>query len=274
MRTRCAPSSRNLTDEQLDAIAASGGIVGVNFAITLPARGRLRRRDTPLTEIVRHVDYLVERMGIDHVAFGSDFDGAVVPDELGGVAGLPKLVDALRADGGYDDEAIAKLTHRNWLRVLDDDLDANDGQARGARSEPRAVHGVITSSPCWLKTSLVVKIVPRRGFVADGCESVTVTRPVRRSPGRTGAVQRISSTPGEPSDAESSRIPRTNRPMKSAVVCQPLAIRPPNGLVLRRLRIDVERLRVEARRELDRSSSSVTSTVPSSVTSPTWKSSQ
>ena len=56
-------------------------------------------------------------MGIDHVAFGSDFDGAVVPAELGGAAGLPKLVAAL-ADRGYDEEALAKLTHRNWLRVL------------------------------------------------------------------------------------------------------------------------------------------------------------
>ena len=53
---------------------------------------------------MRHVDYLAERMGIDHVALGSDFDGAVVPDELGGAAGLPKLVAALRASG-YDDEA-------------------------------------------------------------------------------------------------------------------------------------------------------------------------
>lgn len=33
----------------------------------------------PLTEIVRHLDYMVERMGIDHVALGSDFDGAVMP---------------------------------------------------------------------------------------------------------------------------------------------------------------------------------------------------
>jgi membrane dipeptidase len=56
-------------------------------------------------------------MGIDHVAFGSDFDGAVVPDELGGLAGLPKLVDALRGSG-YDEEDVAKITHRNWLRVL------------------------------------------------------------------------------------------------------------------------------------------------------------
>ena len=67
---------------------------------------------------MRHVDYLAERMGVDHVAFGSDFEGATMPEELGGVAGLPRLVDALRARG-YDDEAVAKITHGNWLRVLD-----------------------------------------------------------------------------------------------------------------------------------------------------------
>jgi membrane dipeptidase len=113
----CA-SSRNLNDEQLDAIAASGGIVGVNFAVTFLREDGYERRDTPITEIVRHVDYLAERMGIEHVALGSDFDGCVIPDELGGVAGLPNLVDALRASG-HDDDAIAKITHRNWLRVLD-----------------------------------------------------------------------------------------------------------------------------------------------------------
>jgi membrane dipeptidase len=58
-------------------------------------------------------------MGIDHVALGSDFDGATIPRELGGIAGLPKLVDALR-DAGYGDDAVAKITHRNWLRVLGD----------------------------------------------------------------------------------------------------------------------------------------------------------
>jgi membrane dipeptidase len=75
-------------------------------------------RETPITEIVRHVDYLADRMGIDHVAFGSDFDGAVVSDDLGGVAGFPKLVDALR-EAGYDDESVDRVTHGNWLRVLD-----------------------------------------------------------------------------------------------------------------------------------------------------------
>jgi hypothetical protein len=111
------PASRNLTDRQLDAIRDSGGVVGVNFAVGFLREDGHNDASTPITEIVRHIDYLVERMGIDHVAFGSDFDGATIPDELGGAAGLPKLIGALR-DAGYDDAAIAKLTHENWLRVL------------------------------------------------------------------------------------------------------------------------------------------------------------
>lgn len=112
----CA-ASRNLLDKQLDAIRDSNGIVGVNFAVTFLREDGSLVPETPISEIVRHVDYLADRMGIDHVAFGSDFDGAVVPAELGGVAGLPKLVDALRS-AGYDDAAVAKITHENWLRVL------------------------------------------------------------------------------------------------------------------------------------------------------------
>ena len=111
------PSTRNLTDAQLDAVAQTGGVVGVNFACGFLREDGFNTDETPLSEIVRHVDYLVERMGMEHVAFGSDFDGAVIPAELGGVAGLPKLVAAL-GDRGYDDGALAKLTHRNWLRVL------------------------------------------------------------------------------------------------------------------------------------------------------------
>jgi membrane dipeptidase len=114
----CA-ASRNLTDAQLDAIRDSNGVVGVNFAVMFLREDGLVDPDTPITEIVRHLDYFVRRMGIDHVAFGSDFDGAEIPADLGGAAGLPKLVDALRA-AGYDDEALAKITHGNWLRVLGD----------------------------------------------------------------------------------------------------------------------------------------------------------
>ena len=112
------PASRTLTDAQLDEIGRTGGLVGVNFAVTfLRDDGSQRPDETPITEIVRHVDYIARRIGVDHVAFGSDFDGAVVPTELGGLAGLPKLVAALR-DAGFDDDAVAKITHENWLRVL------------------------------------------------------------------------------------------------------------------------------------------------------------
>jgi membrane dipeptidase len=109
------PASRNLSDTQLDAIRDSGGVVGVNFAVTfLREDGLLLPEETGLDEIVRHVDHLVERMGPDHVAFGSDFDGAVVPGELGDATGLPRLVEAVAA-AGHD---VDRITHLNWLRVL------------------------------------------------------------------------------------------------------------------------------------------------------------
>ncbi len=111
------PSTRNLTDKQLDAIKESDGVVGVNFHVGfLRQDGRLEP-DTPLSEIVRHIDYIAQRIGIEHVAFGSDFDGAVMPLELGDVAGMPKLLRALRGFG-YDDDALRKLTHENWVHVL------------------------------------------------------------------------------------------------------------------------------------------------------------
>ena len=111
------PASRNLTDRQLDAIRDSGGIVGVNFAVGFLREDGAESEDTPLETVVRHVDYLVERVGSDGVGFGSDFDGAKVPKELGDVSGLPRLLAALR-DGGYDNTALEKLAHGNWVRVL------------------------------------------------------------------------------------------------------------------------------------------------------------
>ena len=93
-------STRNLTDEQLDAIGASDGLVGIIYGCQF-VRARPRgRRDTPLSVIAQHAAYVAERIGVRHVALGSDFDGTSIPDELGDVAGLPKLLDALR-DAGF-----------------------------------------------------------------------------------------------------------------------------------------------------------------------------
>jgi len=113
---RC-PSTRNLTDKQLDAIKESDGVVGVNFHVGFLREDGRREPNTPLLEIVRHIDYIARRIGIDHVAFGSDFDGAIMPMELGDVAGMPKILNALR-NHGYDEDALCKITHENWVRVL------------------------------------------------------------------------------------------------------------------------------------------------------------
>ncbi len=111
-------SPRNLTDSQLDAVQATGGVVGVNFHIGfLRADGRTDA-ETSLTEIARHVDYMVDRMGIDHVAFGSDFDGALMPQDLKDAAGLPRLMAELEKRG-YDNSALTKIAHGNWQRVLE-----------------------------------------------------------------------------------------------------------------------------------------------------------
>src|SRR4029453_18714098 len=111
------PASRNLTDAQLDAIRDSDGMVGVNFAVGFLRGAGGWSGDTTVKTVVRHVDYLVERVGIDRVGFGSDFDGAKVPGELGDVAGLPQLLAALR-DSRYDEASLRKLAHENWVRVL------------------------------------------------------------------------------------------------------------------------------------------------------------
>ena len=112
----CA-STRNLTDAQLDAIAVSGGLVGIVFAAPFIRADGADDPDTPLATIVAHVRYAVDRIGIEHVALGSDFDGATVPDELGDVAGLPRLLDALAAAGFTEDEVRA-IAWDNWRRVL------------------------------------------------------------------------------------------------------------------------------------------------------------
>jgi membrane dipeptidase len=110
------PSTRNLTDAQLDAIGKSGGLVGVIFE-PMNVRGDGKYADVPVDQIAAHVDYIVNRIGIDHVGFGSDYDGANVPEEMGSAAGLQTLIQALRARG-YDRESLEKVAYRNWLRVL------------------------------------------------------------------------------------------------------------------------------------------------------------
>jgi membrane dipeptidase len=112
----CA-ASRNLTDAQLDAIEDSGGLVGIVFATAFLRPDFADDPDTPLALIAEHARYVADRIGAEHVALGSDFDGATIPAELGDAAGLPKLLGALR-EVGFDDGELTAICWRNWRRVL------------------------------------------------------------------------------------------------------------------------------------------------------------
>ena len=111
------PVARNLTDKQLDAIKESGGIVGLNYAVTMLRPDGRDNALTPISDMVRHLDHLVERVGIDHVGLGSDFDGATIPQEIGDASVNQNLVAALRS-AGYADDDLKKFCRENWLRVL------------------------------------------------------------------------------------------------------------------------------------------------------------
>ncbi|MCA1494317.1 dipeptidase [Sinorhizobium alkalisoli] len=111
------PVARNLTDRQLDAIGESQGLVGLNYATTMLRADGQENAATPLADMVRHVDYMVERLGIDCIALGSDFDGATIPEAIGDAAGNQRLVAALR-EAGYGDRELKKICGENWLRVL------------------------------------------------------------------------------------------------------------------------------------------------------------
>jgi membrane dipeptidase len=112
----CA-ASRNLTDRQLDAIAATGGVVGLNFAVGFLREDGRRVSDTPLSTLIRHLDHLLARLGEKGVALGSDFDGALVPRAIGDAAGLPALVGAMR-DAGYGEALINRICWRNWVDLI------------------------------------------------------------------------------------------------------------------------------------------------------------
>ena len=113
-----AAASRNLTDAQLDAIGTSGGLVGIVYATPFVRPDFADDPDTPLASIAAHARYVADRIGVEHVALGSDFDGATIPAPLGDVAGLPKSLDALR-DVGFSEDELERIAWHNWRRVLD-----------------------------------------------------------------------------------------------------------------------------------------------------------
>ncbi|AHM02797.1 Microsomal dipeptidase [Roseibacterium elongatum DSM 19469] len=112
------PSSRNLTDRQLHLIRERDGMVGLNFATFYLNADGSADSGTGWDVILRQLDHLIDTLGEDHVGFGSDFDGCVLPDLIGDVTGVPALFAAMRAHG-YDAALITKLARENWLACLE-----------------------------------------------------------------------------------------------------------------------------------------------------------
>jgi len=108
--------SRNLDDEQLGWVKENGGVVQ-----TVALGNYLTDRKDPgpnLEDFVDHIDYMVDKMGIDHVGISSDFDGG------GGIVGWQDAsetqnVTSVLRNRGYSNAEIAKLWGGNLLRVLD-----------------------------------------------------------------------------------------------------------------------------------------------------------
>ncbi|MBI5471310.1 MAG: membrane dipeptidase [Ignavibacteriae bacterium] len=105
---------RNLTDAQLTAIAQRGGVVGVVFYPPFLSASSTVNIDT----VIRHIDYIKNLVGIDHVALGSDFDGIeVTPVGLENVTKFPSLTLALLRRG-YTSTDVKKILGENYMRVF------------------------------------------------------------------------------------------------------------------------------------------------------------
>lgn len=111
------PTSRNLTDAQIDAVGASGGLVGIVFAVPFLRADFADEPDTPVALIAAHARHVADRVGVAHVALGSDFDGAAVPAGVGDVSGMPRVLEALTA-AGFTPGEIDAIAWSNWRRVL------------------------------------------------------------------------------------------------------------------------------------------------------------
>jgi membrane dipeptidase len=103
------PHWRNLDDRQLRAIADSGGVVGIIFSENFLRPGG----------VVAHMQHVIDAVGEDFVAIGSDYDGAITPPrELkGGAAAYPRLIQEM-LDRGWRTERIEKVLGKNFLRAF------------------------------------------------------------------------------------------------------------------------------------------------------------
>lgn len=108
---KLCPHFRNLTDEQIRAMASRDGWIGVNFYPYFLTGSE----QAGVKDIVNHIDHMCQLGAYKHVGFGSDFDGIeCTPHDCQSPAGVPAILEALRRRG-YSQEAIEDIAGRNFL---------------------------------------------------------------------------------------------------------------------------------------------------------------
>ena len=105
-------NNRNLTDDQIRAIASKGGLIGIGYWDTATC-------GTDARAIVKAMRYVSDRVGVLHVALGSDFDGAVT--EPFDTTGLVKITEAMM-NAGYSDQEIRMVMGENAIRFFRENL--------------------------------------------------------------------------------------------------------------------------------------------------------
>ncbi len=104
--------ARNLPDEDIREIAASGGVVGITFVPYFLGC------NASIDTIADHLEHLVELVGISSAGFGSDFDGVLdLPTGMKDCTSWPDLLEILDKRGWSDDD-IASVADKNWRRVF------------------------------------------------------------------------------------------------------------------------------------------------------------
>ena len=106
---------RNLTDNQIKAIAKTDGLIGINFC---PEFIKENKSEVEITDLIEHINYIKNLVGIDYIGLGTDYDGITkTPKNLKDISKLPNLIDELKKNN-FSNNEIEKIINKNWLRIF------------------------------------------------------------------------------------------------------------------------------------------------------------
>ena len=106
---------RNLGDDQIKALAKKEGLIGINFYSDFLKNNN---KKVESKDVIEHIRYIKDLVGIDYIGLGTDFDGIPTPpDDLSDISKIPRLVEELKKANFTRDE-IEKITRENWLNII------------------------------------------------------------------------------------------------------------------------------------------------------------